>query len=62
MIYKYFSNLSHWKHIVVNFLKQYLFTCPSSINIMDDYYYFILLIGIEFGIKLGLELGTVFYY
>ena len=30
---------------------------------MDLYYYFIILIGIEFAIaKFSLELGTVFYY
>ena len=38
------------------------FDSNSNTNIMDFYYYFIILIGIEFGIKFSLELGTVFYY
>ena len=38
------------------------FGLDSNANIVDFYYYFIILIGIEFRIKFSLELGAVFYY
>ena len=38
------------------------FDSNSNTNIMDSYYYFIILIGIEFRIKFSLELDTVFFY
>ena len=37
------------------------FDSNSNTNVMDFYYYFIILTGIEFGIKFSLESGTVFY-
>ena len=38
------------------------FDSNSNTNIVDFFYYFIILIGIEFVIKFNFELGAVFYY
>ena len=48
--------------IMTSVLELLEFGSNSNTNIMDFYYYFIALIGIEFWIGFSLELGYVFYY
>ena len=46
-------------------LYHYYCVITSVLELLEfdsNYYYFIVFIGIEFGIELGLELATVFYY
>ena len=49
-------------YVSVSVLELLEFDSNHNTNLTDFHYYLIILIGIEFGIKFSLELGTVFYY
>ena len=49
-------------YVSVSVLELLEFDSNTNINLTDFHYYLIILIGIEFGIKFSLELGTVFYH